>query len=163
MRYPLFLFRRRDLRPFGALAIAAALAVSGSATAADSDFAGYSKGALVIPRIIVDGIEKYNFSGAEEGVNIWLQYGGAQVRAKATLYADALRNAETLYGKFVGYHLVAIKPLSPSSALVYLVLNYERGPMFARYLVYKYKTTEYIPEIEFSLTPEAILPESLTD
>jgi hypothetical protein len=160
--------RPRSTRFLSTLAItvialaAIGLAWPGSALA-ETTVSSYRKGALVIPRIIVDGIEKYNFSGAEEGVNIWLQYSGPQVRAKADLYIDTLHNAESLYGKFVGYHLLAIKPVSPSTSLVYVALTSERGPLFVRYIVYKYKTTEYVPEIEFSLVPEAILPESLTD
>ena len=117
------------------------------------------KSALVIPRVIVDGIEKYRFSGADEAVKIWLEPIRPQTQEAAAAYAEALRDAEGQYGKFVGYHLVSIKRLSAATTLVYLALNYEYGPLFARFLVYEYKSNQLVTHIEFGYIPEAVFPE----
>lgn len=115
----------------------------------------------IVPRIVVDGLEKYQFSGAAVAVPVWLQFGGPRIQERAAGYVDALREAEDYYGKFVGYHVVDSQKLTPATSVVYLVLNYERGPLFARFRVYEYKNTQYVTEFATALTVEAVFPERL--
>lgn len=115
----------------------------------------------VVPRIVVDGLEKYQFSGAAVAVPVWLQFGGPRIQERAAGYIDALREAEDYYGKFVGYHVVDMQKLTPATSIVYLVLNYERGPLYARFRVYEYKNTQYVTEFATALAPAAVFPERL--
>ena len=115
----------------------------------------------IVPRIVVDGLEKYQFSGAAVAVPVWLQFAGPRIQERAAGYIDALREAEDYYGKFVGYHVVDMQKLTPATSVVYLVLNYERGPLFARFRVYEYKNTQYVTEFATALTVEAVFPERL--
>lgn len=126
---------------------------------ADRSGISSSKSTLVIPSVVVDGMEKYHFNSADEAVKIWLQPTGEQSQETATTYADTLRDTEKVYGKFIDYHLISVKWLSPSTALVYLVLNYERGPLFVRFVVYEYKSTQLVTQIDFGLVPEVVFPE----
>ncbi len=115
----------------------------------------------VVPRIVADGLEKYQFSGAAVAVPVWLQFGGLRIQERAANYIAALREAEDYYGKFVGYHVVDMQRLTPATSVVYLVLNYERGPLFARFRVYEYKNTQYVTGFATALAPEAVFPERL--
>lgn len=117
--------------------------------------------AHVVPRIVADGLEKYQFSGAAVAVPVWLQFAGPRIQGRAASYIEALREAEDHYGKFVGYHVVDTQKLTPATSVAYLVLNYERGPLYARFRVYEYKNTQYVTEFATALGPEAVFPERL--
>lgn len=125
----------------------------------DTAGAGSLKSALVIPRVVVDGMDKYKFNGADGAVKNWLQPTRARTQETAAAYAAALPDAEEVYGKFIDYHLVSIKRLSPAAALIYLVMNYERGPLFVRFVVYEYKSSQLVTQMEFGFIPEAVFPE----
>lgn len=126
---------------------------------ADATGASSATSSLVLPHIVVDGMEKYNFNGADEAMEVWLQPTRAQTQEAATAYANTLRDAEQAYGKFVDYHLVSVKWISPATAMVYLIMNYERGPLFVRFLVYEYKSNQLVTQIDFGLVPEVVFPE----
>lgn len=115
----------------------------------------------IVPRIVVDGLEKYQFSGAAAAVSVWLRFAGPRVQERAPGYIDALREAEDYYGKFVGYHVVDMQKLTPATSVVYLVLNFERGPLYARLRVYEYQNTQYVTEFATALTAAAVFPERL--
>ena len=114
-----------------------------------------------VPRIIVDGIEKYQFTGAAAAIRIWLNLGDGKTSPDASNYVSILTQAESNYGKFVGYHTVSVVQISPTTSLAYLVLNYERGPLFARFTTYQYKSFQSVTQMDFSTKLEAVFPEKL--
>ena len=145
-----------------ALSVWLCFAPSMDANAFDDVRSGPPSGSMyVVPRIVGDGLEKYQFSGAAVAVSVWLQFAGPRVQERGAGYIEALRVAEGVYGKFIGYHVVSIRKLTPATDIVYLVLNYERGPLFARFEVYEHKNTDYVTEFSTGFSPTTVFPEKL--
>ncbi|MCK7491867.1 MAG: hypothetical protein MZW92_09560 [Comamonadaceae bacterium] len=42
----------------------------------------------IVPRIVGDGLEKYQFSGATVAVSVWLQFAGPRVQERAAGYIE---------------------------------------------------------------------------
>lgn len=120
-----------------------------------------SRSGGTVPQIIADGMEKYQFSGPAAGIKSWMSYGEGNVPPDTESYISALTQAEANYGKFVGYSVVHYVQISPNVSLTYLVFNYERGPLFARFTTYQYKSLLIVTEMELNPKLSAIFPEKL--
>lgn len=57
----------------------------------------------------------------------------------ALAQANNLRQVEEFYGKYVDFHPIRRYAITSTSQICYLVMDYERGPLFAVFLVYKQK------------------------
>lgn len=135
--------------------------VSMSGACDDARAADAGRSGALVPRIVVEGIEKYQFSGATAAVKYWLNYSDDKVSPDAGGYANSLVQAEANYGKFVGYHVVQVVQISPATSVSYLVFNYERGLLFARFTTYQYKSFRTVTEMDFSPKIDAVFPEQL--
>lgn len=89
-----------------------------------------------IPSVIISGLDAYKLQGAEAAIRRWIKGGPIEGDAKALASVDALKEIETVYGKYVGYQLIRTEYLTASSKLTYLQMNYEKGPLFVRFLCY---------------------------
>jgi hypothetical protein len=76
-----------------------------------------------------------------------------------------LKEIESLYGNFSSGHLIETHSLTPRAHLVYVTLNYDRGPVFARFVAFKevakVKEDWIISDLSVSTKPEVILPNDL--
>jgi hypothetical protein len=45
--------------------------------------------------------------------------------------------------------------------IVYLTINYEKGPLFGRFLAYRIRNDWILPDFTFDTKPEAIFPPEL--
>jgi hypothetical protein len=45
--------------------------------------------------------------------------------------------------------------------IVYLTINYEKGPLFARFLAYRIRNDWVLPDFTFDTKPEAVFPPEL--
>ncbi|HLG23005.1 MAG TPA: hypothetical protein VI382_09330 [Candidatus Manganitrophaceae bacterium] len=114
-----------------------------------------------VPKIIFSGLGEYGFKGAEAVVKVWMKGSALEESVESLTYVNALKQAESIYGNFLSSSVAHVHPLTTTTLLVYLSINYEKGPLFARFLVYRAKEGWIIPEISFNTKPELILPPSL--
>jgi hypothetical protein len=116
---------------------------------------------LGVPGPITTGLADYAFQGADAAVKAWVKGSAREGSPEASIQVKYLKEVESVYGKFQSYHLVQVHALSPLSFIVYLTINYERGPLFARFLAYRIRNDWVLPEFTFDTKPEAIFPPDL--
>ncbi len=114
-----------------------------------------------VPSIIVTGLGDYAFQGAGAAVTAWVKGSAMEGSPEAAIQVNYLRQVESVYGKFQSYHLIQVNELSRLTAIVYLTINYEKGPLFARFLAYRIRDGWILPDFSFNTKPEAILPNDL--
>ena len=117
-----------------------------------------------MPSIVTDGLGAYKTSGFKAALDLWLK-GSPMESDKTSLIniTGAVASIETAYGKMTGYEEVKTVSLSPSTIRVYLVINYEKGPLFALFTCYKTKEGWIIPKFLLHTDVERVFPESLID
>jgi hypothetical protein len=113
-----------------------------------------------IPEVIRAGLNDYNFKGAEVAVKEWVKGSALEGSPEALSQVNILRQAESIYGGYLGYHVIQFHRLSRLSTVIYMTLNYDRGSMFARFLAYRAKEGWILQEVVLNTKPDAVFPQS---
>ena len=86
---------------------------------------------------MVSGLDGDKTKGAEEAVRLWVKDSPLEgSNDGGATQVTALHQAEQSYGAYQWYELLSIREVSPRTMVIYLVLDYERGPLFARFTLY---------------------------
>lgn len=128
-------------------------------------FAAGREERLGLPSIVLAGLNDYSFKGADGAIKTWTKGGILEGSREAATQLALLKEIESLYGTFSSGHLIETHALTSRAQLVYVTLNYDRGPAFARFVAYreiaKVKEEWILSDLSFSTKPEAILPSDL--
>jgi hypothetical protein len=116
---------------------------------------------LGVPSPITTGLAAYAFQGADAAVKEWVKNSSREGSPEASIQINYLKQVESMYGKFQSYHLVQVHALSSLTLIVYLTINFEKGPLFARFLAYRMRNDWVLPDFAFDTKPEAIFPPEL--
>jgi hypothetical protein len=115
-----------------------------------------------IPKIIQFGLDTYKSEGPESAVKAWVKGGPYEGnRDVAAGQASILRQAQGAYGTYRGYDVIREQDISASVRVFYLTLNFERGPVFSRFIVFRSEQGSMITALNFSVKPEDIVPSLL--
>ena len=116
--------------------------------------------APVLPPVILSGLDGYKSKGgAEEAIRLWIRDSPLEGSKEATAQVDTLHQAESTYGAYQWYEIVRTREISPRTLIVYLVLDYERGPLFARFVVYRSNHRWIMTYFDFNAREESIFPQ----
>jgi len=63
-----------------------------------------------------------------------------------------------MYGAYTGYQAIKVKVISKTAKMVYLSMDYEKGPLFASFLSYKSGDKWILTSFTFNMKPEVVLP-----
>ena len=107
----------------------------------------------------------------EAGFTLWAKGGGVDVVLsewqkggllegdnKAIAQADYFKRINRIVGNYQAYELLERKAIGRTSAVIYLSLNFERGAVYARFLLYRTAKTWVVQNMDFSTKPEAVMP-----
>jgi hypothetical protein len=109
-----------------------------------------------LPPVIAAGLEAYRNVGLDQAFRAWLR--NSPLRWEPAMAAP-LHAAQEEYGTFQSWDVVLIRSLSPSTRILYLVFNYQQGPVFAKFVVYQAEQQGWIvTNLKFSLDEDAVLP-----
>lgn len=115
--------------------------------------------AMPLPAVIVSGLDGYKFKGAEEAIRLWIRDSPLEVGKDTSSQVETLHQAERLYGAYQWYEVIHTRQVSPRTLIVYLVLDYERGPLFARFALYRSNHRWIMTYFDFSAREENIFPQ----
>ena len=113
------------------MAVAAPLCAE---TGSDDSHSAYS--GQLLPPVIAAGMDVYAIEGAERAIQTWMKGGPLENDDKVTTSAAVFQEVEKYYGKYKGYRAIGQKTLSPEAKLVFVQMNFEKGPLFLRFLCY---------------------------
>ena len=112
-----------------------------------------------LPAVVVEGLKAYKESGPEAALKAWIKGGPMEKKEKESLqYGASFTAIEEFYGHYRSYHRIETKELTPISRLYALSMDYERGPVFARFFAYKGEKDWILVSFDFNTKPEAIIP-----
>lgn len=114
-----------------------------------------------IPEIIVAGLNAYKASGPEAAITAWLKGSPIEGNRDAMTQANQLRTIQDYYGNYRSFDVIATHAISPTSHIVYLVMNFDKGPVFGRFLLYRPDQQWIVASFNFNTNPYEVLPSSL--
>lgn len=115
-----------------------------------------------IPGIVTDGLKVFQKSGGKAGLAAWLKGSPMENDTTTNISVNGLLSqVETAYGKLIGFEPVKIVNFSPSVRRVYLIMRFEKGPLFASFDCYKPGEAWILPQVEFHTKANVVFPAAL--
>ncbi|MGA2867170.1 MAG: hypothetical protein ABSF95_22055 [Verrucomicrobiota bacterium] len=112
-----------------------------------------------VPAVIQAGFDLWSKGGGVDVVLAEWQKGGLmEGESKAAAQADYFRRVNRAAGSYRGYELLQAKAIGRRSQVIYLSINFERGAVFARFLLYRADESWVVQNMDFSSRPEAVMP-----
>ena len=106
--------------------------------------------------VITAGLEAYRNVGIDQAFRAWLR--NSPLHWDPALAAP-LHSAQEQFGPFQDWDVIAVRGLGSTTRIVYLVLDYQDGPAFAKFVLYRTEQQGWIiTNLKFSLEEDAILP-----
>jgi len=109
-----------------------------------------------LPGVVRAGLEAYKVSGAYSAVKTWLANSAIVEQSGAT--AQAFQKAEQAYGRMVGYETLEVVPLGTHASRSYVIILYEKGPIYVWFECYKTKDDWIMTSFLFNAKADLILP-----
>ncbi|HEY4840000.1 MAG TPA: hypothetical protein VIH72_15390 [Candidatus Acidoferrales bacterium] len=114
-----------------------------------------------LPKIVQFGLETYKSEGPEAAIKAWVKGGPYDGNKDVIGQASVLRQAQGIYGTYRGYEVIRAQDVSAPIRVFYLSLNFDRGPVFSRFIVFRSEQGAMITALNFSAKPEDIVPNLL--
>jgi hypothetical protein len=114
---------------------------------------------LALPAVIEGGFESWTKGGAVEVIfSAWQKGGLMEGSNKAAVQARYFRNLSQALGNYKSRELLESKGIGRASQVIYLSINFERGAVYGRFLVYRTEKDWVVQNMDFNDRPEAIMP-----
>jgi hypothetical protein len=111
---------------------------------------------LRLPHVIIAGLEAYKDTGPEQAVREWIKGSPIDGSKDALSEANELRQIQETYGAYQGFEVVSTRDLSPRIRILYLILDYEKGPYFARFMVYRSEQGWILTSFDFDTKEDLV-------
>ena len=111
-----------------------------------------------MPKIVQAGLDAYKTGGPDEAIRVWLRGSALDGGKEVGGYLTTLHQTQELYGNFRAYDLIGTRVLSRVSYVVYVSLDYDRGPLFAKFTMYRTEPAAVLTNIVMNVNEDAVLP-----
>jgi hypothetical protein len=111
-----------------------------------------------LPTFIISGLHAYKDTGPEEAVKTWIKGSTLEGNADALSQANLLQQTQDLYGPYEAFEVIRATDLTPRTRVLYLALDYAKGPLFAKFIVYRSDQGWILNSFSFNPREDAILP-----
>ncbi len=110
-----------------------------------------------IPPVIQTGFDSYAKGQVGPAIDAWRK-GGLLGQYPSSSFFNYFTESQRAVGNYKSYELITTKRIGSSSKIIYLSINYERGAIYARFLVYRTDTDWVVQSMNFNTRPEALMP-----
>lgn len=107
------------------------------------------------------GLDAYRSGGAEAAVRAWLRGGPLEGDTNAMAQANMLKSIEAFYGGYRSYELVAEREIGASTRFAFLIMSYEKGPLFGRFILFRQAEDWTIVQFQVHTDPGEVWPDEL--
>lgn len=115
-----------------------------------------------VPELINQGLNAYAQSGLNTALQVWLQNSLLDRDILLRSELAALKRADASFGLFESGEVMRVAVITPRVTRVYLVLYYERAPLWAWFDLYRTRSgNQVISDVFFSPKVQVILPAEL--
>ena len=117
-----------------------------------------------IPAIVSNGLDAFKTSGGKAALATWLK-GSALENDSATnsTIIGILNEIDSAYGKMKGFEKLRVVSITPSFRRVYLLIKFEKGPIFVVFDCYKFNSEWIIPQLDFNTKAGSVLPAGILE
>ena len=116
-----------------------------------------------VQELINQGLNAYAQSGLNTALQIWLQNSLLDRTTLLRSELAALKQADATFGLFESGEVMRTVAITPRVTRVYLVLYYERAPLWAWFDLYRTRNgAQAISDVFFSPKVQVILPADFT-
>lgn len=117
-----------------------------------------------VPDLINQGLKSYAQNGLNNALETWLRHSLLDRNTLLRSELAALIYADRHYGLFEKGEIMRVAEITPRVTRVYLVLYYERAPLWAWFDLYRTRAgNEVISDVYFSPKVQVILPSDLVE
>ena len=114
---------------------------------------------LSLPPFIEAGFESWAKGGGVDAIlGAWQKGGLMEGSNKAASQAGYFRSFSQTLGSYKSHEFIESKGVSRASQVIYLSINFERGVVYGRFLLYRTEKDWVVQNMDFSERPEAIMP-----
>jgi hypothetical protein len=111
-----------------------------------------------VPKILLSGFEAYKVQGPDAALKAWIKGSAIDGSREALSQANNLRQIQDFYGPYKGFHVIQTRNLTPSTRVVYLTVDFDKGPLFAKFTLYQAESGWIVVNFIFNTKEEVILP-----
>ena len=97
-------------------------------------------------------------AGMDSAVNEWQKGGLLEGDVKVSNLANYLRRVNQSSGSYQSHEVLQTRPIGRSSEVLYLAINFERGVVYGRLLLFRSAKDWVVQNMDFSTRPEALMP-----
>lgn len=91
-------------------------------------------------------------------LNVWQKGGLLEGDNKVSSLASYLRRVSQYACNYQSHEVLQTKPIGRSARVLYLVVNFERGAVYGRFLLYRSQGDWVVQNMDFNTRPEALMP-----
>jgi hypothetical protein len=121
------------MRAFALFLCSCAFLLPYSASAAAISDAAPTETAEGLPPVILAGLKSYKDDGPDEAVSIWIKGSALDGSKEASL----LHRMQASYGTYRNFNVIGSRDLGSRTRILYLTLDFDKGPLFAKFVAYK--------------------------
>lgn len=111
-----------------------------------------------LPPVILSGLQAYKDKGPDEAVRIWIKDSPIDGSKEALSQANNLRQVQEFYGTYQFFEVISAYEIGHRTRIFYLTLDFEKGPLFAKFMVYQSNHRWILTSFNFNTKEEMILP-----
>jgi len=111
-----------------------------------------------IPVIILEGAAAYKDKGPDEAIKAWIKGSPIDGSKEALSQANSLRQIQDFYGPYQSMDLISSRNVTPKTRVLYFVFNFEKGPLFAKFVIYHSEQGWILTTFNFNTKADSILP-----
>jgi hypothetical protein len=142
------------MRAFALFLCSCAFLFSHTAPAAAISDSDDTQTAESLPHIVASGLKAYKDGGPDEAVSAWIR--GSVIDGSSQ--ANLLHQIQGLYGAYRTFDIIGSRQLGSRTQVLYLTLDFDKGPLFAKFVVYKTEQGWILASFNFN-TKDDILPD----
>lgn len=111
-----------------------------------------------LPPVILSGFQAYKDKGPEEAVRIWVKDSPIEGGKEALSQANNLRLVQDSYGAYQYFEVISAYEIGHRTRIFYLTLDFEKGPLFAKFVVYQSNHRWILTSFDFNTKEDMIFP-----
>lgn len=113
---------------------------------------------IPMPDVIKKGLALYEKGGVIVAFDSWQRGGMLENDSAGAAKLRAFKEMTAAIGNYKSSDVVRIRQISNHSRLVYFAMNFSRGIIYAKFLIYQAESESLVQNMIFGSRPEAIMP-----
>jgi hypothetical protein len=111
-----------------------------------------------VPKVLVAGFDAYRAAGPDEALRVWLRNSPLEGTPDVGTQEKILHAAQGEFGQWRAFDVISVHQLSPSTRIIYMTLDFDKGPLFAKFVLYRTEPGWIVTGLLFSPNDADVLP-----